>query len=57
MSCHRRIIADHLLARGVEVFHIPGRGHFDKAQMTPGAKINDAGVTYPSESGKEIIST
>jgi uncharacterized protein (DUF488 family) len=55
--CHRRIIADHLLARGVEVFHILGRGHFDKAQMTPGAKINDAGVTYPSESGKEIIST
>jgi uncharacterized protein (DUF488 family) len=46
--CHRRIIADYLLARGAEVSHILGRGHIDKAQITPGAKIEDTGVlTYP----------
>src|SRR6476620_11795026 len=31
--CHRRIIADHLLACGAEVFHVLGRGHLDEAQM------------------------
>lgn len=55
--CHRRIVADYLLACGAEVFHILGRGRFDNAQMTPGAKINDGTLTYPSEIENEIVST
>jgi uncharacterized protein (DUF488 family) len=56
--CHRRIITDYLLAAGAEVFHLLGRGHVDKAQMTPGAKINEAGaLTYPAAISKEVFST
>jgi hypothetical protein len=53
-----QIITDYLLAAGAEVFHILGRGHVDKAQMTPGAKINEAGaLTYPAAISKEVFST
>jgi uncharacterized protein (DUF488 family) len=48
--CHRRIITDHLLAAGEDVFHILGPGHVDPARLTPGAKIGANGsVTYPAE--------
>lgn len=46
--CHRRIIADYLLAGGDEVFHILGRNHVDRAHMTPEANLSRTGVlTYP----------
>lgn len=46
--CHRRIIADYLLARGEQVFHILGKGHVDPATMTPDAKAEpDGAVLYP----------
>jgi uncharacterized protein (DUF488 family) len=46
--CHRRIIADHLLARGADVRHILARGHVDAAQLSAGAVIGEDGrVTYP----------
>lgn len=46
--CHRRIIADHLLAAGEIVCHIlPDR--IDAASLTPGARLNADGlVTYPA---------
>ena len=48
--CHRRIIADYLLAAGESVMHILGPGHVDVAQMTSGAVICDNGtMTYPSD--------
>src|SRR5439155_4549131 len=31
--CHRRIVADYLLARGVAVWHIMGRGRRDPARL------------------------
>lgn len=37
--CHRRIIADHLLVRGEEVFHILGRRDVQPATLTPGAHV------------------
>jgi uncharacterized protein (DUF488 family) len=47
--CHRRIIADHLLTRDVDVRHILGIGHIDAAQLSPGAVIDPQGnVTYPA---------
>ncbi len=47
--CHRRIIADYLLARGVEVRHIMGPGKHDPAGLTPGATPQpDGGILYPA---------
>jgi uncharacterized protein (DUF488 family) len=48
--CHRRIIADYLIAGGETVFHILGRNHIEQAQMTGAAKPSPAGaLTYPAE--------
>lgn len=46
--CHRRIIADYLLAAHEPVFHILGPRHIVPAQMTPAARPAAAGaLTYP----------
>jgi uncharacterized protein (DUF488 family) len=46
--CHRRIIADHFLARRIPVLHIMGPGHVDPAHLTPGAVVQeDLSVLYP----------
>ena len=37
--CHRRIIADYLLAQGVPVIHIMGSGKVDPAKLTSGAHV------------------
>lgn len=46
--CHRRIVADHLIARGETVFHIMEKGHIEPARLTEGALIQpDGKVVYP----------
>jgi len=46
--CHRRIIADYLLAAGRKVFHIMGPGSIKPAQMTPAARPGpDDTLMYP----------
>jgi uncharacterized protein (DUF488 family) len=45
--CHRRIIADYLLARGRAVLHLMGDGRATPAKLTPGAKIEGSSVVYP----------
>jgi uncharacterized protein (DUF488 family) len=48
--CHRRIIADYLIAAGDEVFHILGSGHVEKARLTPEARVEpDGKLTYPKD--------
>ena len=48
--CHRRIIADYLLAAGERVFHILGPRHVAEARMTEAAQPRGAGgLTYPPE--------
>lgn len=48
--CHRRIIADHLLAHDEQVRHILGTDHVDPAQMSRGAVVGlDSRVTYPRD--------
>jgi uncharacterized protein (DUF488 family) len=48
--CHRRIIADYLIAAGEEVFHILGPGHVEPAHLTPEARIEpDGRLTYPRD--------
>jgi uncharacterized protein (DUF488 family) len=46
--CHRRIIADYLLAAGEIVFHITGPGRIALAQLTVAARGSPGGLTYPS---------
>jgi uncharacterized protein (DUF488 family) len=41
--CHRRIIADYLLAAGEGVFHIIGPGRVEPARMTDGARLDGLG--------------
>ncbi len=47
-NCHRRLIADHLLAAGESVLHIIGKGRIEAAVLTPAAVVGPAGrVIYP----------
>jgi uncharacterized protein (DUF488 family) len=46
--CHRRIIADYLIAAGETVFHILGPGQIEAARLTEGARdAGDGTLTYP----------
>jgi uncharacterized protein (DUF488 family) len=55
-KCHRRIIADYLLAANETVIHIMGEGHLDPARMTEAAVIGADGViTYPAAQGDLLL--
>jgi uncharacterized protein (DUF488 family) len=45
--CHRRIVADHLIARGETVLHLMHRGRAEPARMSEGASVANGVVTYP----------
>jgi len=45
--CHRRIITDYLLARGVDVFHIVSSEVPEPARITPDAVPRDGHLEYP----------
>jgi len=48
--CHRRIVADHLIARGERVFHLMGANRVEPAKLTEGARVQENGVViYPVE--------
>jgi uncharacterized protein (DUF488 family) len=50
--CHRRIIADYLLAEGYSVFHILGPGHIEPAHINDAARPLRSGVlSYPEPQG------
>ncbi|WP_309130714.1 DUF488 domain-containing protein [Brevibacterium sp.] len=52
--CHRRLIADNLLARELSVEHILGKGQVKPAELSAGAVIDDDGsVTYPPTEDQE----
>lgn len=47
--CHRRLVADHLLARGERVLHLMGRDRIEPATLTNGAHVQPSGVViYPA---------
>ena len=51
--CHRRIIADYLLAEGVPVAHIMGRDKIEPAKLTPGVRSLPGGtLVYPAAEEK-----
>lgn len=46
--CHRRIVADYLIAAGETVFHIMGEGCAEPAKLTPVAVVrSDGTIIYP----------
>ncbi len=49
--CHRSLLADALLARGVVVEHVVGRGRTRPHRLTPFARIEGRRVTYPPPPG------
>lgn len=49
-KCHRRIIADYLLADGFDVVHIVAPGDSEQAAINPAAVRTDGGaLVYPGE--------
>jgi hypothetical protein len=48
--CHRSLIADALLARGIEVREITSATRSQLHTLTPWGKIDGRQVTYPGES-------
>jgi uncharacterized protein (DUF488 family) len=51
--CHRRIIADYLLADGASVFNILGLHDVKPAVLTPGVERTPEGLLYPEPSPPE----
>lgn len=52
--CHRRIVADYLIAHGETVFHIMGEGRLEPARLTPGAVVQpDGTILYPAAQGPD----
>lgn len=48
--CHRSLVADALLARGVPVLHIMTETRADRAKLTSFAKVQGNSVVYPPDS-------
>ena len=44
--CHRQLIADVLVLRGIEVLHVTGRGDADPHRLTPFARPEGGRVVY-----------
>jgi uncharacterized protein (DUF488 family) len=50
--CHRRLVADNLIAGGESVFHLMGKDKIEPAKITIGARISESGIgTYPADAG------
>ena len=45
--CHRSLIADALVVKGVEVRHITGMGEPSLHRLTPFAQVEKGRITYP----------
>jgi uncharacterized protein (DUF488 family) len=53
--CHRRIVADYLLARGIKVRHIFTEAKAEEATMTPFARAETGGtVSYPGATNIQV---
>ena len=52
--CHRSLIADALLVRGIAVQHIMSAKRADPHSLTPFARVEGTHITYPSESREQL---
>jgi uncharacterized protein (DUF488 family) len=46
--CHRNLLSDELLRRGVDVLHIIGRGEAKRHEMSPLARVEGDHLVYPA---------
>lgn len=46
--CHRRLVSDYLLARGISIQHIMPNGKLQPHALTSGAIVREGVVTYPA---------
>jgi uncharacterized protein (DUF488 family) len=46
--CHRSLLADALVARGVAVEHIVSSTHLEPHRLTPWARVDGTRITYPA---------
>ena len=54
--CHRRIIADYLVAEGEQVFHIMGAGRVEPANLNPAAiRQSDGTLVYPGNPEGRVV--
>jgi uncharacterized protein (DUF488 family) len=53
--CHRSLIGDALLVRGIEVIDIIGPGKSQPHKLTPFAQVEGTFVTYPGKEGEEQV--
>jgi uncharacterized protein (DUF488 family) len=52
--CHRRLISDALVARGLEVLHILGPNHADPHELDPNARLLPGGrLLYAGPAGEQ----
>jgi len=52
--CHRSLLADALVARGIAVEHILGASRRDAHHLAPFTKIENGTVTYPKAEGAKV---
>jgi uncharacterized protein (DUF488 family) len=51
--CHRSMVADALVVRGIPVEHIMGPHKRNPHKLTPFAHVDGTHITYPAEEGEE----
>ena len=47
-KCHRSLLADALVVRGMRVIHILSSGKTQNHRLTPFARVHGGGITYPA---------
>ncbi|MFW1123287.1 hypothetical protein ACEV8Z_24970, partial [Vibrio parahaemolyticus] len=50
--CHRRSVADYLIAAGESVVHIMGEGRLEPARLTEGALVQGDGTVVEPATGQ-----
>lgn len=53
-QCHRRLVSDFLLSKGITVEHIMSSGELRPHTLTEGARIGSNGLSYPSPEADQI---
>ena len=48
-KCHRRLLCDYLVSRGVQVLHIEDENKISRHRLTSGAVLTPGGVVYPKD--------
>jgi uncharacterized protein (DUF488 family) len=54
-ECHRSLITDYVLARGVEVVHLVAPGEREPARTTPAARAVPGGLVYDGGGQQRLL--